>query len=984
MNLTAFRILFDTRFFLTLLLMAFASPTVEISSALAQVTTAITPTTGGGNLGTTIAVDDQLVQITGGTRPDNGTNLFHSFDQFSVGRSGTAQFLNTTPSLQTDNIMGRVTGGNPSSIFGTIDTSSYPGANLFLMNPAGIVFGPSATLNVRGSVAITTADYLRLAEANGSGPGIFHTDTSARSLLTSASVAAFGFLNPNPAAIEIQNSKLTVQPGQSLALVGGNIAVQSGALGNSANPPSSAPGKQILIASVASPGEVLVGTLNQAPNIRGQSFGEFGTVRVSQNSKIDASGDGGGTILIRGGRLLVDDSTISANSTKATKSGAGQRLAPSWLGIGVEVEVAQDARIDNGSVIETNVESEANHGSGGVRITADHITISGGPKIIKFINDNPDADTLPFAGIRSNLELKSTAARSGDISLNADTIQMKEFGQIETRAASVGEAGHITLNASGNIELGPFALVSSLAAGPSGKTGSVSVSSSQGNVGITRGRVTTQTINSSGSTGDINLDASHGDIRLDSARVFTSSQGNGVMGGIQITADNLFLLNEASISGNNFTTQVAGNISIEIKDRLDIRGDSRIETATPGSTNAADLIIKSHEIEIAEGSRLVTSTVSSGDAGRLSLFTDSLKLTTGGRLSSRSSIVPGSESLPSGRGGVISIEGYNNLDTSMTIDGAGSGIFTSTEGTGPAGNIEAKAMSVTLQNDGVISAETTGISSTATGGSITIKATDQVTLQNGASITASSTGPADAGSIFINAGQQLDLTNGASITTTTQSRQANGGNIDIRAIDRVRLVDSTISTSVKGAEGSGGNIFIDPKVVMLEGSNVTAQAVGGAGGNITFVTPLFLADSASLISASSQRGVSGTVTIQSPTSNLSGAVGQLASKISPPQVLLQNRCVALAGGEQSTFLLAGRDTLPTEPDGWLNSPVSMEHLTGESTEQASSLKVRSKSLNRLSAMTEKKDSTNILSLRQLTPPEFLVRTFATGSTGCPS
>ncbi|HBH80048.1 MAG TPA: hypothetical protein DDY39_09500, partial [Nitrospira sp.] len=290
------------------------------------------------------------------------------------------------------------------------------------------------------------------------------------------------------------------------------------------------------------------------------------------------------------------------------------------------------------------------------------------------------------------------------------------------------------------------------------------------------------------------------------------------------------------------------------------------------------------------------------------------------------------------------------------------------------------------------SAKTTGTNHTATGGSITINATDQVVLTSGGSITASSivepetsqSGIANAGNISINAGQHLDLLDHSSITTTTQSPQANGGNIDIRAIVRVRLVDSTISTSVKGAEGSGGNIFIDPKVVMLEGSNVTAQAVAGAGGNITLVTPLFLADSSSLISASSQRGVSGTVTIQSPTSNLSGTVGQLVSKTSPPQVLLQNRCMALAGGEQSTFLLAGRDTLPTEPDGWLNSPVSMEHLTGESTEQASSLKVRSKSLNRLSAMTERKDKTNILSLRQLTPPGFLVRTFATGSTGCPS
>lgn len=143
----------------------------ETSFALAQGTTAITPTTGAGSLGTTVTSTGHTLQITGGTRPDNGTNLFHSFDQFNVGRPDTAQFLNTTPSLHTSNILGRVTGGNPSSIFGTIDTMSYPGANLFLMNPAGIVFGPNATLHVGGSVAFTTADYLRLAKADGSHAG---------------------------------------------------------------------------------------------------------------------------------------------------------------------------------------------------------------------------------------------------------------------------------------------------------------------------------------------------------------------------------------------------------------------------------------------------------------------------------------------------------------------------------------------------------------------------------------------------------------------------------------------------------------------------------------------------------------------------------------------------------------------------------------------------------------------------------------------
>ena len=130
--------------------------TVDVQAVLAQVTTAITPTTETGNLGTTVTTQGQTVQITGGTRPGDGTNLFHSFDQFNVGRADTAQFLNTTPSLLTSNILGRVTGGNPSNIFGTIQTTGFGNANLFLMNPAGIVFGPNATLNVGGSVAFTT------------------------------------------------------------------------------------------------------------------------------------------------------------------------------------------------------------------------------------------------------------------------------------------------------------------------------------------------------------------------------------------------------------------------------------------------------------------------------------------------------------------------------------------------------------------------------------------------------------------------------------------------------------------------------------------------------------------------------------------------------------------------------------------------------------------------------------------------------------
>ena len=118
--------------------------------------------------------------------------------------------------------------------------------------------------------------------------------------LSAAPVAAFGFLGSNPGAITVQGSQLSVTPGQSISLVGGNISVQSGVLddGTTVQPARlSAPGGQINLASVASPGEIVTGTLAQAPNINGQTFGNLGTIQVTEQSVINASDNGGGAVL---------------------------------------------------------------------------------------------------------------------------------------------------------------------------------------------------------------------------------------------------------------------------------------------------------------------------------------------------------------------------------------------------------------------------------------------------------------------------------------------------------------------------------------------------------------------------------------------------------------------------------------------------------------------------------------------------------------
>src|SRR4029077_16613894 len=203
---------------------------IPCSFSLAQAVTPITSSGLNTQIGApTILPGGQTVyDITGGTRPGNGPNLFHSFGDFNVPNHNIANFLNDS-GLATSNILGRVTGGNISNIFGTIQTTGFGNANFFLMNPAGFLFGPTATVNVGGMMTFTSADYLKLADGarfNAMPNG------SADALLSTAPVAAFGFLGSNPGAITVQGSQLSVSDGTGISLVGGNIIMQAGTLDN--------------------------------------------------------------------------------------------------------------------------------------------------------------------------------------------------------------------------------------------------------------------------------------------------------------------------------------------------------------------------------------------------------------------------------------------------------------------------------------------------------------------------------------------------------------------------------------------------------------------------------------------------------------------------------------------------------------------------------------------------------------------------------
>jgi len=262
----------------------------------------------------------------------------------------------------------------------------------------------------------------------------------------------------------------------------------------------------------------------------------------------------------------------------------------------------------------------------------------------------------------------------------------------------------------------------------------------------------------------------------------------------------------------------------------------------------------------------------------------------------------------------------------------------------------------------------------AAAGAISLAA-DQIVL-NSSTISTTVFGAGNAGNIQINAGNQLSMTNSF---VTTEANAGSGGAIKITTnpTGTVQLTNSTISASVHKGTGGGGSVTIDPQYVLLQKSQILANAFSGPGGSIFITTNLLLPDSTSLIRASSQFGPQGTITIQSPIAPASRII-TLSQKPLVPTSLLSQYCAKLAQGIFSSFSVAGRDSLPAEPDGWLSSPLA---LATAITEPVGSMTSEPETHMTQSEATEE---TPILSLRRIAPPGFLTQSFAVDESGCTS
>jgi filamentous hemagglutinin family protein len=976
--------------------------------------------------------------ITSNLGQQVGGNLFHSFGLFGLSPGESATFSGP-PNVS--NIVGRVTSGSQSSINGSI-TSTINGANLYLINPSGIVFGPNATVNVSGGFHAATADYLRMTDGTK-----FRATNPSGSTLSAAAPAAFGFLNASPPALTVNGSQFTVgvtttlktNPGQILDLVGGPVTITSGPITSTSLSGTAelfAPSGAIQVTSVAAPGEVSISATNASVS----TISNFGPVNISAGSSLEVADSrgktSGGSILIRAGTLSIADSFLDAANFGSGSGGQISLQAASQIALSDGTTVLGQAQ-GNGSgaaitlttapggaistsgpgnvLVQTGNAVGAIGGAGVLTVTTGTLLLSAGAIFgsqslgsgnaapisfdannITVQNSIPNSPGQILTGIRSDTKGAATAAL---LTIDAGALSILANGEIVSNTFGTGNAGAVTVNVSGALSIDatgaristgigtvaspgsrgnagtltlnagllsiigsggllspspdvptsqPFAGLSAETQG-AGSGGGVAIDLGVAGVAMGSGGVITVSTSGSGAGGSVNL-ASQGPLSIFgagtgiTAATFAGSSGNA--GSVNVTAPQITIESGGEIATTAAGSGAGGAILVSapgalLLDGAGVAGTGITAAALAGSTgNAGSVNVSASQITIESGGEIATSTAGAGAGGPILVSTPGA-LVLDGMGVARTGITAATFSGSSGNAGSvtvsaseITIESGGEIATSTAGAGAGGPILVSTPGallldgmgvagtgisasatgaqSGAGGAVTAAAGSLTVQGGAQIASTTAG---PGMGGDITVTVGGNVTLSGqGPQITALSTGSGNAGSILVS-GLNLTMTGGATIST--EASTANGGNISVSVADVMQLVSSRISTSVKGSIGNGGNILIDPQLLILDDSQIIAQAVLGHGGNITIVANQYLPSADSLVSASSALGISGTIEIIDPHIDLNGTLVVLPSELRNAAEIFRDSCAARAGRPRSSLTEAGRGGLPQDPEAMM-------------------------------------------------------------------
>ncbi|WP_199337734.1 CHAT domain-containing protein [Nostoc sp. FACHB-280] len=255
----------------------------------------ITPANDG--TGTTVNTQGNNINISGGSLSSDKANLFHSFSKFGLDANQTANFL-SQPSIQ--NILGRVTGGDASIINGIIRVTGG-NSNLYLINPAGIIFGQNASLNVPASFTATTAT--RLGFGNNNWLNAVGTNNYSQLIGTPNSFA----FDSSVASAIFNQGNLAVPSGNNLSLFAGTV-VSTGSL--------SAPGGNVTIASVPGSSLLKVSLAGNPLSLEIQPLNATNNNLPSNDLAALLTGGGGGNAT----NLVVDNGEVKLTGSGLTVS----------------------------------------------------------------------------------------------------------------------------------------------------------------------------------------------------------------------------------------------------------------------------------------------------------------------------------------------------------------------------------------------------------------------------------------------------------------------------------------------------------------------------------------------------------------------------------------------------------------------------------------------------------------------------------------
>ncbi len=648
---------------------------VEISIALPSFGQIVPDRT----VGTTVTpnLETNTDRIDGGTI--RGSNLFHSFQEFNI-ESGRGVYFSNPEGIT--NIFNRITGSNASHINGTLGILGN--ANLFLLNPNGIIFSAGARLDLKGSFVATTADRIDFADRT-----FFSASNPQASPLLTISVPSGLQFGSDPAAIVVQetghNARLSevtrvsgldntlvglqVQPGRTLALVGGNLALNGGLL--------SAPGGRIELASVTG-GSADLNSTPEGFALSYPNISTFGNIEIGGRALVSVAGTNAGAIEMQGQQISISDGSIvlvqnqgdfaagdiaidATNSLQITGKSSDFSSSSSLVNettssgaAGNILITTPQLTIDRGGFILNRTYSTAPGGN--IIVNADDVRVNG------YALGDPNA----FRAISLMLAASIGDGKGGNIAISTQNLSISAGGNVAARPYNSGNGGNVTVKAD-TIEVSStgtprgfyFGLLSAATFGI-GNAGSVTIDTRTLSVrdggrvsasSILFGDAGSLTINASESIditgvknelspsyvgtavlppGNLPSNANSGTTTIntpvlnitDGATVFVRNIGFGRAGILNIDAGRVQLDNRGNISASTRSGE-GGNINLQLSNFLQMRHGSFVSAEAGGSGNGGNIAINVPTIASLENSN-ITANAMQGRGGNIQITTQGI------------------------------------------------------------------------------------------------------------------------------------------------------------------------------------------------------------------------------------------------------------------------------------------------------------------------------------------------------------------------